>query len=269
MITASMYNHVHARYDQLFNYWYAFPTRGVVALDSGFVEAKFTCPTMINVPGDGSVTISLKSDNELLGKRTYHYQNGFFNDCGGPGAIGEVIEGRTVYCELHVEGRALADSINSFVISVDTLSGFQEPPEAADISGQLEDGLGIHTLTDSISPLFGNHFRGWGQFIYNGNDAVDDPIDVSVLTFDGAGLAADGGQVLDVEGTENLDNVQNISNYDPTQAEFLVMFAKNEDNAWVGYDEFTYLKADTISCSRLGDDDLTNASYSSDEMEPP
>jgi len=48
--------------------------------------------------------------------------------------------------------------------------------------------------------------------------------------------------------------------YDPSKDNFIMLFAKGEQQLWQGYDNLTYLDGRQISSSRMGADDLTPVS---------
>jgi hypothetical protein len=58
----------------------------------------------------------------------------------------------------------------------------------------------------------------------------------------------------DIEGIDNPDQLDNA--YDPSRANFTMLFPDAKTGAWRGSDEFVYLRGDTLSSSRLGEDDI-------------
>jgi len=79
--------------------------------------------------------------------------------------------------------------------------------------------------------LFAQPYRGWGAAGYNGNSPRDAaPIDQSLLLLTGS--------------------------YDPQNARAYIFAPRPNDALWGGLDEFGWVKAATVSASRLGLDDI-------------
>ena len=107
-------------------------------------------------------------------------------------------------------------------------------------------------LVSSIDPdlaIFGPLYRGWGQFVYNGNrDRADIPIDENLLQLD---------ERLTDPPEEISDDPDEIEGgFKPEEADFLMMLADAKNNRWLGYDELTYVQPDGQSASRFGKDDI-------------
>lgn len=108
---------------------------------------------------------------------------------------------------------------------------------------------GYFSTINPEKEIFGHLHRGWGQFIYNGNrERANQPIDESLLALD------EGAEDPPEEIPDDPDNLDGF--YDPTSAVFLVTLAEAKTACWLGYDDLTYIGADIMSSSRLGDDNI-------------
>ncbi|WP_242158318.1 SpvB/TcaC N-terminal domain-containing protein [Aestuariivivens sediminis] len=119
---------------------------------------------------------------------------------------------------------------------------------------------GIHTIR-ADEPIFGCMYRGWGQFAYNGNrDRGKKTINEKDLKFDDSYYNDNS----DIDGTESpddiLDSFENSGGNDPSKTLFIYMTPDVRKHAYLGYDDLTYVKRDSISSSRLGMDDINQIS---------
>ncbi|MEZ5044489.1 MAG: SpvB/TcaC N-terminal domain-containing protein [Saprospiraceae bacterium] len=180
-------------------------------------------------------TLSVKKVNKLLGKVSYLNNTPLSNT---PLSI-PVSLGDSLYIEYHVSQSFLANPPNN-------------PTAAVSLNGQtttVEAGLFAQQIKED--QIFGPQYRGWGQFIYNGNRGrADIPIDEASLHLD------DG--LMDVDTTINYENPEDLEGdfYDPTKAIFISMIADPKSGAWLGYDNLTYITKEEISSSRMGEDNL-------------
>jgi RHS repeat-associated protein len=104
---------------------------------------------------------------------------------------------------------------------------------------------------------FGLDYRGWGQFAYNSNDGrADLPIQEHLLR-----------PTVRQESNVDFDNLPENPDdleVDDTPASgdiFITMFPDNENRRWVGYDFSTFVSADQISSSRMGEKDVKVEPY--------
>ncbi len=125
--------------------------------------------------------------------------------------------------------------------------------------GKISVQAGLARKLTQRELLFGNGYRGWGQFVYNGNGAAGGrPIDESLLrrrevTIDSS----------DLEEIENIDPEDEAAiarladkGGDPTKDQFVVMIADPKAGNWRGYDNLTLVGPDYLSSSRFGEDDV-------------
>ncbi|NRB48378.1 MAG: hypothetical protein HRU41_11950 [Saprospiraceae bacterium] len=220
----SMFNNVIAR------------TELWVAQDSGL--ATISAVTEDFSPAFNVFTLSAKKVNILLGKSQY-VANALVD---ADSLQIEVLPGDSIYLEYHV-------AVNVGLFSTDL-------PEDPEVRIRLNDQTftqagGIFARPPKDAQIFGPQYRGWGQFIYNGNGARGTmPIDESALKLDDALMDVD--EEIDYENPEDLEG----DFYDPTKSTFIPMIADPKSGAWLGYDNLTFIRASEISSSRMGEDNL-------------
>lgn len=190
----------------------------------------------LNSP-NGLARFSVKGIRSLLASRSVPVTNGNAN-FGAPIQL-DVAAGDTLFFEFHTSDRALL--IFLLTHSVDL-----------DLAGNPESlTTGFHSVRDEEDVIFGPLYRGWGQFVYNGNrDRALQPINESELMIDGD--IADGAE--DIEDIEDPDDISNP--YSAASEPFIVMISDPKNRYWVGSDNLTWIRRDTLSSSRFGEDDL-------------
>lgn len=182
--------------------------------------------------------LSAKKVNTLLG--VVQYQTNVLLD--GDSLRIDVIPGDSIYVEYHV------------AVNLDLFAGNlpQQPNARVRLNDQTRlIRAGLFSRPSKESQIFGPQYRGWGQFIYNGNGARGIlPINEQLLRLDDA--------LMDVDTTINYEDSDDLQGdfYDPTKAIFIPMIANPKSGAWLGYDNLTYITATEISSSRMGEDNL-------------
>lgn len=167
--------------------------------------------------------------------------------------LDEVTPGEQLLIEYHIADRRLANFLDlseaKITYHYTTTVGLLENktktdanwPVAVHFAKSRDTDDNKHNIRDRATLLFGPMYRGWGQFIYNGNPGRDTlPIDRSLLKMD-SDLKKDPGK-----DTSNA--------YSPAGSMFVMMIPFAEEGAWRGYDNLTYIKVDTVSSSRMGQD---------------
>ena len=151
----------------------------------------------------------------------------------------DVESGDTLYFEYHILNRAVALDVNQSGVRVE-LNG-----------GGFEDvNAGLHTSINEEDIIFGPMYRHWGHFVYNGNRArANNPIDESQLMID-----QDSDDVDDIGDIDDPDNID--IDFDAAKEPFIVMISDPKNRYWVGSDNLTYIRTDTMSSSRMGEDDI-------------
>ncbi|MFH4967517.1 SpvB/TcaC N-terminal domain-containing protein [Gaetbulibacter sp. M240] len=124
---------------------------------------------------------------------------------------------------------------------------------------------GIHTIR-AEDPIFGSMYRGWGQFAYNGNRARgENPINEKDLKFDDS-YYNDNSEIDGTESQEEIiSSLENSGGNDPSKTVFIYMTPDVRKLSYLGYDDLTYVKRDSVSSSRLGMDDINQISPISDD----
>ncbi|MEL7247890.1 MAG: SpvB/TcaC N-terminal domain-containing protein, partial [Bacteroidota bacterium] len=184
---------------------------------------------------DSRVTLSVKGDSIL-------YKTSFSADDQGDATPLEVelVAGDTIYIEYHFFEWENANLVESAGVQRFRMENGEE------VSERLE--IGYHSPINPDDIIFGPMYRHWGQFEYNGNRAnADLPIDETVLMLDEN--AEDPGEISD-----DPDELEGL--FDPTTAPFLTMLPDAKTQCYLGYDNFTFVSAEMVSSSRLGDDNI-------------
>jgi RHS repeat-associated protein len=185
-------------------------------------------------PG-GEVTISLKGRNKLYGKKTVLIIDGESQTVSFKTTF-DVVKDDSLFLEYHIPNRELAYYVESTNSNIS-------------INGQkYYTSAGLITRKDSAKVVYGPLYRGWGHFAYNGNrNRAYLPIKVS---------KKEEQFNVDENNRPPSNPEKEDDKFDPTKANFIMLFAMPKQGLWRGNDEFTYVKADSISCSRMGDDDV-------------
>lgn len=183
----------------------------------------------------GEMVFSVKSNNELIAKQNLLIENGELMDSIGLTVVTTVDD--ALYFELHTTTRANINSLTGAQTVVMTDSVEQFAP------------LGIHTKIDEAKLIFGTLYRGWGQFIYNGNR------DRTNLRINEAELVLDQ-MMIDTSIINNPPDPDSLEVATPDEQKFVLMVAHPATESWIGNDDLTYITRETISSSRFGEDDI-------------
>ncbi len=208
--------------------------------NGGMISVKpfWALPPNVTFP-DGTLTLSVKGENQLYGSRTFTIMNGIIPLVQPIEAT--IAADEKVYIEYHIENPIQADSI------LDHYIGFV----LAEVNGGPHSA-GVFTTLRPNDMLLGSLFRGWGQFIYDGNrDRADQIINKAELILDPN--MKDPHVDTNIDDPDDLDT-QNV--YDPTKARFIVMIPDIIKGIYRGYDDLTWLNGDMVSSSRMGEDDV-------------
>jgi RHS repeat-associated protein len=137
----------------------------------------------------------------------------------------------------------------------------------------LASSANVGTAADDPSPVstpadyyatrtdvrFGPLYRQWGQFVYNGNGTFGtNPIDETVLVTPTP--TAPNTDFNGISDPTTLENKLNQEGFDPAKQRFIMMVPDFDTRRWLGFDNLSWVQADQMSSSRLGDDDLTSTS---------
>ena len=212
------------------------------------VNANQNIQAASNLPGNlaglsGEITLSIKSEGVLIGKQVIQIDNGSIVSTTPATISGMVEEDVDVYAEYHISDAMLVAAIGEMPTAI--VNGASLP-------------AGAYTIISDN--MFGTLYRGWGQFAYNSNDGRDEiPIIVDELKMDDGLMALDpvNTNLGSAESKEELEAGYGEDGFDPSNSIFIIMLPSAQEQAWVGYDNLTFVKADTVSSSRMGLDDVS------------
>jgi len=127
-----------------------------------------------------------------------------------------------------------------------------------DLKSALEGSFAVFSTLAPMERIFGPQYRGWGQFIYRGNELQSERINENHLVLDIQQMENTQGSMGSVNGPNDFGGIPGgLGNYDPTQAQVVYMPGDQASSRYVGFDDLTYLTAGEMSCSRFGEDDLS------------
>lgn len=232
-----------------------WPTQRVIVPDTvrlTFVPDVFQ-PFGVNSPGQGQVHFTVKVlGSDTVGLQTFPYDQ-FIQGPVSPDVSVLAYPGDTLIVEFHGTERFYADSLNyTLDVAWDTTGlGGWNSGDPAELTDRISESFAVYSSLGAQDGAFGPQYRRWGQFIYRGNDFQEEPIDESALTM-GAAQAEPGS----ISSPSQLPNA-GLGDFNPAAAQFVYMPPNRASVAYIGFDEFTYVKEDTMSASRLGEDDMS------------
>jgi RHS repeat-associated protein len=214
-------------------------------------------PHPVLLPGfeSGNIVFSIKKQNQLLKKQVIPVTLGVTG--ANPPITLILNKDDKLFFEYYVDSPRLAALIISPQVIADA-----DPGNPETIIG------GLHTVDRSF--IFGPLYRHWGQFAYNGNrDRANQPIIESDLALNPAintnqpssinlkNTSYSGNNLTAADSINQMQSMYSGANgYDPKKDNFIYLIPDNEKQLWIGYDNLTYVKKDTVSSSRMGKDDL-------------
>lgn len=193
---------------------------------------------------EDDITFSIKKRDTLVAKRTLHVENGRLTDIDTTLTV-VVNKDDSLYVEFHIPNLAIASEVNFFAIATGEyiFTSFVNPGAYTTIP----PGPDFH------DQIFGPLYRGWGHFAWRANGVMaETAIDESLLK-----LSEDLTDPADPGGFDDPDDLNNPDVYDQSQDQFIMLTALGKQQLWQGYDDLTFVTANVISSSRLGDDDLS------------
>ena len=231
----SMYNEVHDK-SNFFK----------VTSDVTTIKAKPTLalPTLVNFINE-KIYFSVKKRDTLLLADTLTVIGNQIGDVTESSI--NVKKNDSLFFEYHVPNYALAKFLLSHNVKV-TGDGTEKTVTA---------GLYSYVNPDKNGDIiFGPLYRGWGHFAYkaNRNDATQRIFEEELKLSEAAKNAREV-DVNNVNDGKDLNN--NPTGYDASKEKLIVLVALAKEREWRGYDQFTYLNAEVISSSRMGDDDIS------------
>lgn len=156
-------------------------------------------------------------------------------------------------------------SDDTLFISYDSLSGISNLDVVSvgtEVIYSFDDTLGIAFHAKPRNTIFGNFYRQWGQFAYNGNRGrASLPIDEGELMMDTQLMQAANSPTPSGNDAQSLSSsFESQDAYEPKDAKFIFLCPDIEMPGYLGYDNLCYIQDTIMSSSRLGLDDLTPAS---------
>ncbi len=192
---------------------------------------------------DYTLTLSVKGINKLYAEKTFTvYADSIPNSVDTKVIAYNIPANEQIWVEYHIQSRTMADIISPY-LHVD--ASFNGPG--------VSIKAGVFTTLSESEFIFGSMHRGWGQFAYYGNGTLgDDVIDRKLLKINDK--LKNPPKKQDMQDVDHPDKIPVA--YDPVQDSFIMMFPDAKRNRWLGFDEFTWVCPDTMSSSRMGDDDV-------------
>ena len=195
----------------------------------------FVPPNNIN----SKFTLSVKKVNEFIGEQFFSLVNGVITS-NSPQISFEWESNVDYYFEYHFENNEI-------------LNAFGMTPSASVLVNSSILPAGAFTKVPGEQEVFGPLYRGWGQFAYNGNlNRANEPIHENELNLD-----FDASNVPSSNDFPNDPDQFDPDSPDPTSSNFILLILDMKKESWIGQDEFTFVTADSISSSRLGEDDVS------------
>lgn len=266
VVSYGMYNRIVTRTAPApFSYVQAFPPRRFVVEDTAIIRFTPSLLSSIVLPGTGMVHFTVKVlGSDTVGRASWSFANFELQAIGSSVVEVTAFPFDTLVVEYHVDNAILADALAYplDVVVLDTLQQWTHPSSVGTLEGNVDDRVGVHSALFDSTLIFGPQYRSWGQFAYRANgDAQNDGINENNLVLDAAQMNSDGGLLGNVSTDEpgTTLNSTNLGNYDPAKAKFIYMAPRLANGSYMGFDDLTFIKADSISSSRFGEDNLAFA----------
>nr|WP_321232910.1 SpvB/TcaC N-terminal domain-containing protein [uncultured Psychroserpens sp.] len=149
-----------------------------------------------------------------------------------------------LFFDYHIRNRKIANQITNANV---------------EISGNFLSTItpGMYTTIDS-ELSFGMMYRHWGQFAYNGNrDRANQPINETELKLE---TTSDNTNEIDLSEADDADAMNQIfedeGGNNACENKFIYMIPVMQNQAYIGYDNLTFVKKNNISSSRMGADNI-------------
>src|SRR5260221_12172205 len=198
--------------------------------------------------GTGTIVFSVKEPGLLLGEVNIPVQNGVVQ-AGNYALNVSVHNGDQLYVEYHVVDAGLAAAITT---ASATLSG--------DLTGTVTPGLWSSVPKNGKEEdiIFGNFYRGWGQFAWNGfNGAETQPVNEGLLKPSQQITQKMTGVDPNTLSQQDGNQLSPSQTYDPKQDAFIILMANGNQQRWSGYDPEVFVKGINMSSSRQGQKDVS------------
>ncbi len=220
----------------LYNTTWAFRPPSVLADSTTYLlrpALVFSDPTLLNA---SLVTLSVKGDG-WCEKTTFSA-----NTLASDSIWLRTDSSQHLFIEYHFADWEMANLVDSAAYELLTFTDSVPTDRSLQLASYF-------SANQEETVIFGPLYRGWGQFIYNGNRArAALPINQADLVF----------VVPEVDPEEDIPDDPDALGpvFDPVTALFLVMPPDIKTATYLGYDNFCYIGATVQSSSRLGEDNL-------------
>jgi RHS repeat-associated protein len=195
----------------------------------------------------GNIIFSVKASGKLLNKISIPVQNGVIQTGNYALNVG-VHDKDQLYIEYHVPNDTMAAAITTATAAI---SG----AITAQVSAGVWSTVPKNGRQEDI--IFGNFYRSWGQFAWNGNNGWEtQPIDESLLRPSDQ-IQQKQGADPDALSRKNGDQIDPSQTYDPKQDRFIILIGNANEQRWSGYDQQVFVKGGNMSSSRQGADDVS------------
>jgi len=220
-----------------YNQW-----KSIAPVFSTAVKEKVTITPDLTISSSltGKIAFTVKADNQIFAKQILQVNNGVVSNING---IDLVLEpAKKYYFDYSSADPDLASAITHKQVTLDHISTFDASGNPISTSGvqHVDASLYTNPIENGLGPLF----RGWGQFSLKGVKGDTGPIDLSKLNSDQwQQYPNDPNAYTDPTTLSKLPN--------PTQADFIPMYANGKLNLWSGPDTAVFVAPTVISSSRL------------------
>ncbi|MEM8583572.1 MAG: SpvB/TcaC N-terminal domain-containing protein [Bacteroidota bacterium] len=198
----------------------------------------------------GNFRMSIKSTDSLLAQIPFSIDNG--NDGFSITHPFQAEAGDSLYFDFTGIDEELADWLADEVrVEVQALGTLPD--------NWTEVGFSVAHQPDVEELLFGNGYRGWGQYVYNGNrERANAPIFEQFLVL--PEVDVDSSDLEDIEDIDPddpnaFDDLEGLGG-DPTTEIFVPMVVDAKAGYWRAYDDRTRVGPGYQQSSRLGEDDI-------------
>ncbi|MEM6397898.1 MAG: SpvB/TcaC N-terminal domain-containing protein [Bacteroidota bacterium] len=198
----------------------------------------------------GNFRMSIKSPDSLLAQIPFEIDNG--NDGFAITESFSAAEGDSIYFDFTGADEDLANWIaDEVAVEVQPFGAL--PNEWSNVE------FSVAHLPDMDELVFGNGYRGWGQYVYNGNrERADAPILEASLVL--PEIEVDSSDLDDIDEIDPndpnaFDDLEDLGG-DPTTEIFVPMIADLKVGYWRAYDDKTRVGPNYQQSSRLGEDDI-------------
>ena len=205
---------------------------------------------------DYLIRLSLKGVNEKIASYEFKFNNEtkkFEPEFIQPFKEIEYEAGKEIWFELYYDEDDLLDCDTKLKLYADkvTITQNEQGEDVETVETLYEDKFSVNMYSKSSDDGFGPLYKGWGMFSYSATiDRYEKPIVTSEL-----GSKA----MLEMFAPEEDGSMKKKENGDPYGLDDMTFVTLRPDvssQSWIGQDPNCYICKDSMSCSRLGDQDV-------------